>query len=129
MDYVVKRTGLKPAYIGHSQGTGSMFLALSRGMRPDLGNKISSFIALGPAVYAGPVFRTFPFSLMRKFRARSLWTLVFGVREFIPIISILQATLPSWLFGHAAFPIFGFIFGFHDHVRPSFLPPSSRTSR
>lgn len=120
-----------------------MFLALSRGMRPDLGNKLSCFIALGPSVFAGPVLRKFPFSLMRKFKSRKVWSLIFGgelrvsrragasqrnefdsfahaavfaVREFIPIISILQATLPSWLFGHVAFPIFSFLFNFHDHV-------------
>ena len=55
-----------------------VFLALSKGMRPDLGNKISCFIALGPAVYAGPGFKTFPFSLMRKFKARGMWSFVFG---------------------------------------------------
>ncbi|KAL8280822.1 hypothetical protein RQP46_006826 [Phenoliferia psychrophenolica] len=115
IDYVHMRTGVKPAYIGHSQGAGTMFLALSKGMRPDLGNKISCFIALGPAVYAGPVLRSFPFSLMRKFRARWLWSLIFGVREFIPIISILQHLLPSWFFGHVGFCVFAFIFGFHDH--------------
>lgn len=115
VDYVYKRTNLKPAYIGHSQGTGTMFLGLSRGMRPDMGNKLSSFTALGPAVYAGPVFRTFPFSFIRLFRSRALWAFVFGVREFIPIISLLQSVVPSWLFGHVAFPVFAFIFGFHDH--------------
>jgi hypothetical protein len=56
----------------------TVFLGLSRGMRPDMGNKISGFIALGPAVYAGPVLRKFPFSLMRKFKARKAWELVFG---------------------------------------------------
>lgn len=55
-----------------------VFLGLSRGMRPDMGNKMSCFIALGPSVYAGPVLRTFPFSLMRRFRARSLWKFIFG---------------------------------------------------
>ncbi|KAM0755767.1 alpha/beta-hydrolase [Meredithblackwellia eburnea MCA 4105] len=115
IDYVHTRTGVKPAYIGHSQGGGTMFLALSKGMRPDIGEKISCFVALCPAVYAGPVLRKFPFSLMRKFRARWLWSFVFGVREFIPIISLLQRVLPSWLFGHAAFPVFAYIFGFHDH--------------
>ena len=35
----------------------------------------------------------------------------------MPIISILQSTLPSWLFGHTAFPVFAFIFGFTDAVR------------
>ncbi|BGP26452.1 cholesterol esterase [Rhodotorula toruloides] len=116
VDYVGKETGLKPAYIGHSQGCGTMYLALSRGMRPDLGNKISCFISLAPAVYAGPALRHFPFSLMRKFAgSRKVWKLVFGVREFIPAIGILQAVLPGWLFGHFANPTFAFIFGFHDH--------------
>ncbi|ORY70769.1 Alpha/Beta hydrolase protein [Leucosporidium creatinivorum] len=113
VNFVHSRTGRKPAYIGHSQGTGTMFLALSRGMRPDIGNKLSCFVALAPAVYGGPVLRSFPFSLMRKFRSRKMWSLVFGVREFIPIISLLQGVLPSWLFGHIAVPVFCFIFGFH----------------
>jgi hypothetical protein len=60
-----------------------VFLALSKGMRPDLGNKLSCFIALGPAVYAGPVFKTFPFSLMRKFKARGMWSFVFGGSFFM----------------------------------------------
>ncbi|BGP42182.1 cholesterol esterase [Rhodotorula kratochvilovae] len=116
VDYVGKKTGLKPAYIGHSQGCGTMYLALSRGVRPDLGNKISCFISLAPAVYAGPCLRHFPFSLMRKFaKSRKVWSIVFGVREFIPVISILQRWLPGWLFGHVANPVFAFIFGFHDH--------------
>ncbi|GAA5840859.1 hypothetical protein JCM5353_001996 [Sporobolomyces roseus] len=115
VEYVLTETGVKPTWIGHSQGASTMFLALSRGIRPDIGNKISSFIALAPAVYAGPVLRKFPFSLMRRFRGRTAWRLAFGVREFIPIISILQALLPSWFFGHIAAVVFAFIFGFHDH--------------
>ncbi|KAI5477011.1 lysosomal acid lipase/cholesteryl ester hydrolase [Pseudohyphozyma bogoriensis] len=122
------RGGIKPAYIGHSQGTGTMFLALSKGMRPDLGHKLSCFVALGPAVYAGPVLRKFPFSLMRMFRKRGVWSVVMGVREFIPIISILQGVLPSWLFGHMAVPIFCFIFNFHDHNwLPRQIPKFFRT--
>ncbi|GAA5897401.1 uncharacterized protein JCM6883_006688 [Sporobolomyces salmoneus] len=115
VEFVLKETGIKPTWIGHSQGASTMFLALSRGIRPDIGNKISSFIALAPAVYAGPVLRKFPFSLMRRFKARTAWKIAFGVREFIPIISITQALLPSWLFGHLAAVVFAFIFGFHDH--------------
>ncbi|GAA5940671.1 uncharacterized protein JCM15063_006319 [Sporobolomyces koalae] len=115
VEFVLKETGIKPTWIGHSQGASTMFLALSRGIRPDIGNKISSFIALAPAVYAGPVLRTFPFSLMRRFKKRAAWRLAFGVREFIPIISLTQAFLPSWLFGHLAAVVFAYIFGFHDH--------------
>lgn len=43
-----------------------------------MGNKLSSFTALGPAVYAGPVFRNFPFSFIRLFKGRKIWSLVFG---------------------------------------------------
>ncbi|KAM0790644.1 hypothetical protein ACM66B_004505 [Microbotryomycetes sp. NB124-2] len=128
VDYVVERTGRKPAYVGHSQGTGTMFLCLSRGMRPDIGNKLSCFVALGPAVYGGPVLRSFPFSIMRKFKSRRLWSLAFGVREFIPIIGLLQALLPGWLFGHAAAPIFCFLFGFHTvQWMPRQIPKFFRT--
>ncbi|GAA6038415.1 hypothetical protein JCM8097_007637 [Rhodosporidiobolus ruineniae] len=117
VDFVGKRTGLKPAYIGHSQGCGTMFLALSRGVRPELGNKLSCFIALAPAVYAGPCLRHFPFSLMRRWaKSRRVWRLVFGVREFIPAMAALQALLPGWLFGHLAKPVFSFIFGFHGRL-------------
>ncbi|GAA93799.1 uncharacterized protein L969DRAFT_84752 [Mixia osmundae IAM 14324] len=115
VEYIYQRTRSKVAYVGHSQGTGSMFLALSKGMRPELGRKMSCFCALGPSVYVGPVLQTFPFSLMRKFTNRQVWSLIFGVREFIPIIGLLQEYLPSWLFGHLAFPVFYFLFGFHDH--------------
>lgn len=55
-----------------------MFLALSKGQSPEIGNKMSCFVALGPSVFAGRVLLTFPFSLMRKFTNRTIWALVFG---------------------------------------------------
>lgn len=63
----------------------SVFLALSRGMRPDIGNKLSCFVALAPAVYGGPVLRSFPFSVMRRFKSRAMWKLVFGC-EFVTVV-------------------------------------------
>lgn len=81
------RTTLQPAYIGHSQGCGTMYIALSRGVRPDLGNKLACFISLAPAVYAGPALRKFPFSLMRKFaKSRKVWNLVFGGASPFPVL-------------------------------------------
>ncbi|PWO00086.1 alpha/beta-hydrolase [Tilletiopsis washingtonensis] len=116
VEFITGATGRpRLAYIGHSQGSGSMYLALSPGICPEIGHKISSFTAIGPSVYAGPVLRKFPFSIMRKFRSRKWWSLVFGIREFIPAISIAHKYLPAYLFGHLAYVIFHFLFAFHDH--------------
>ena len=106
------------AYVGHSQGSGSMYLALSPGICPELGDRLSVFVALGPSVYAGPVLRKFPFSLIRKFRSRQWWSLVFGVKEFIPAIALFQRVLPTFIFGHLAFVIFSYMFGFHMRLTP-----------
>ena len=43
------------AFIGHSQGNGIAFVSLSKGMRPEVGAKLSCFVALAPAVFAGPL--------------------------------------------------------------------------
>ena len=61
----------------------TVFLALSNGMRPDLGHKLAGFAAIGPSVYAGPVLHTFPFSLMRKFTNRLMWQFVFGSKDYV----------------------------------------------
>jgi len=116
IEFVVGATGFaKVAYVGHSQGSGSMYLALSPGMCPEIGNKLSCFVALGPSVYAGPVLRKFPFSIMRQFRSRKWWSLIFGVKEFIPVIGLFHQYLPAFWFGHLGYVIFAFLFGFHDH--------------
>jgi lysosomal acid lipase/cholesteryl ester hydrolase len=116
IEFITGATGRpRVAYVGHSQGSGSMYLALSPGMCPELGHKISSFTAIGPSVYAGPVLRKFPFSIMRKFRSRKWWSTIFGVKEFIPAISLFQKYLPAFWFGHLGYVIFSYLFGFHDH--------------
>ena len=65
------------AYIGHSQGNASMFVALARGMVPDLGKKISVFIALAPAVFAGPLTTGFPFGALKSMDWKT-WRRFFG---------------------------------------------------
>lgn len=87
VEFVCGATGKeRVAYCGHSQGSGSMYLALSPGICPQLGHRLSCFVAFGPSVYAGPVLRKFPFSLLRTFRSRYWWSTVFGVKEFIPAL-------------------------------------------
>lgn len=116
VEFICGATG-KPrvAYVGHSQGSGSMYLALSPGICPELGNRLSCYVALGPSVYAGPMLRKFPFSLLRMFRGRRWWSLVFGVKEFIPALAIFQKYLPAFWFGHIGYVVIGYLFGHHDH--------------
>ncbi|SNX87939.1 related to YEH1 - steryl ester hydrolase [Melanopsichium pennsylvanicum] len=65
IDWICKETGYdRIAFIGHSQGNGTMFISLSKGMVPELGNKLTYFGALAPAVYAGPLTSCFPFTTL-----------------------------------------------------------------
>lgn len=116
IEFICGATG-KPrvAFVGHSQGSGSMYLALSPGICPQLGRRLSCFVALGPSVYAGPVLRKFPFSLLRTFRSRKWWSLVFGIKEFIPAIALFQRYLPAFWFGHLGAVLIGYLFGLHRH--------------
>ena len=47
--------------------------------------------------------------------SRWAWSLVFGVREFMPPLGIVRQILPKFLFGHMAYIVFGYLFDFHDH--------------
>lgn len=51
---------------------------LSAGMRPDVGAKLSCFIALAPAVFAGPLTRGFPFSSLSQIEWKE-WRVLFGI--------------------------------------------------
>ena len=114
VDFVLRETGYRQlAFVGHSQGTGSMFLALEK--YKELGTKLSSFTALGPAVYPGKSLNRLPFRVMRMVPSRWAWSLVFGVREFMPPLGIVRQILPKFLFGHMAYIVFGYLFDFHDH--------------
>ena len=116
VDYILEQTRHRQlAYVGHSQGTGTMFLALSNGKHVSLGHKLSSFTALGPAVFPGPALQRFPFRVMQRLHSRWLWSLLLGVRDFLPPIEITRKLLPAFLFGHVAYLIFGYCFNFHDH--------------
>lgn len=114
VNFVLEVTGYKQlAYVGHSQGTGSMFLALNK--FPTFGHKLSSFTALGPAVYPGASLNRLPFKVMKMTPSRWAWSLVFGVREFMPALGLARAVLPKFLMGHLGYIIFAYLFDFHDH--------------
>ena len=117
------------AFIGHSQGNATMFVSLgmflrmllrvicltsspymtkrqAQGMIPDLGNKLSVFIALAPAVFAGPLTNGFLFSAIKNMDWKS-WKRIFGVLDMIPIMRWAYDYTPSLPFA---------ILGYQVHI-------------
>ena len=114
VDYVCKETGYdKIAYIGHSQGNGTAFISLSRGMVPELGSKLSWFGALAPAVFAGPLTLSFPFSSLSQLEWRT-WKRLFGVLDFIPLMKISYDYTPAWPYALLGYQMFAFLFAWTD---------------
>lgn len=97
----------------HSQGTTQMFLMLSRPNRPDLGRYISTFSALAPAVYAGPLVDRFYFKFMRIIPEFG-YRLVFGIHSFIPLMLRARPLLHPSLYGSLGYLVFRHLFGWND---------------
>ncbi|BGP47363.1 hypothetical protein JCM10450v2_003215 [Rhodotorula kratochvilovae] len=114
VDHVRRDTGYdKIAFIGHSQGNATMFCSLAQGMVPELGEKLSLFIALAPAVYAGPLTTGFPFTALKNMRWKT-WRRWFGLLDFIPLMRISYDWVPSRLFGLLGYQMFAFLFNWTD---------------
>ncbi|KAG8889078.1 Mannose-6-phosphate isomerase [Tulasnella sp. 332] len=81
IDHVSMTTGYsKITLLAHSQGAGAAFIALAQGMRPDIGEKLSGFIAMSPAC------------------DWDSWVRLFGVMDFIPLM--------QWSYDYVPFPVF-----------------------
>lgn len=114
VDYVCKETGYdRIAYIGHSQGNGTMFISLSKGMVPELGAKLSYFGALAPAVYAGPLTSCFPFTTLGQLEW-GRWKRFFGVLDFIPLMKISYDWTPAYPYALLGYQMFAFLFAWTD---------------
>ncbi|GAA5820182.1 hypothetical protein JCM10212_006498, partial [Sporobolomyces blumeae] len=114
VDHVRRDTGYdKVAFIGHSQGNATMFCSLAQGMVPELGKKLSIFIALAPAVYAGPLTTGFPFTYLKSLKWRT-WRKWFGVLDFIPLMRVAYNYTPSMPFGLLGYQMFAFLFNWTD---------------
>ncbi|GAA6022115.1 hypothetical protein JCM10207_000767 [Rhodosporidiobolus poonsookiae] len=114
VDHVRRDTGYdKIAFIGHSQGNATMFCSLAQGMVPELGEKLSLFIALAPAVYAGPLTTGFPFGALKSMKWKT-WRRWFGVLDFIPLMRISYNWVPSRPFGLLGYQMFAFLFNWTD---------------
>lgn len=111
---VLTETGFeKLGLICHSQGTTETFVALAKDQRPDLGNKISVFCALAPAVYAGPLIGKAYFKFMRVI-SPGMFRMIFGIHAFIPFMMTMHQTLPGKLYGALGYRVFSFLFNWSD---------------
>lgn len=111
---VLAETGFeKLGLICHSQGTTETFVALAKEQRPDLGNKISVFCALAPAVYAGPLIGKAYFKFMRAI-SPSMFRIIFGIHAFIPFMMSMHRLLPGKIYGALGYRVFAFLFNWTD---------------
>ena len=114
IDYICKETGYdRIAYIGHSQGNGTMFISLFKGMVPELGRKLTYFGALAPAVYAGPLTSCFPFTTLGQLEWAK-WKRFFGVLDFIPLMKISYDWTPAYPYALLGYQMFAFLFAWTD---------------
>ncbi|KAL1583507.1 hypothetical protein WHR41_07644 [Cladosporium halotolerans] len=111
---VLGETGFsKLGLIAHSQGTTQTLVALAKEQRPDIGDKISVFCALAPAVYAGPLIGKIYFKIMRVI-SPSLFRLIFGIHSFIPLMMHAHATMHAGWYGWMGYMVFSFLFNWSD---------------
>ena len=111
---VLSETGFpKLGLICHSQGTTETFVALAKEQRPELGDKISVFCALAPAVYAGPLIGKMYIKFMRII-SPGMFRIVFGIHSFIPFMMTMHSYLPGRLYGALGYRVFSFLFNWTD---------------
>jgi pimeloyl-ACP methyl ester carboxylesterase len=111
---VLSETGFaKLGLVCHSQGTTETFVALAKEQRPDLGDKISVFCALAPAVYAGPLIGKMYFKFMRII-SPGMFRIFFGIHAFIPLMMTMHRLLPGTLYGAMGYRVFSFLFNWTD---------------
>ncbi len=111
---VLSETGFpKLGLICHSQGTTETFVALAKEQRPELGDKISIFCALAPAVYAGPLIGKMYIKFMRII-SPGMFRIMFGIHSFIPFMMTMHSYLPGRLYGALGYRVFSFLFNWTD---------------
>jgi len=111
---ILSETGFsKLGLVAHSQGTTETFVALAKQQRPDLGERISVFCALAPAVYAGPLIGKMYFKFM-KVISPAMFRVFFGIHSFIPLMMTMHSILPGKMYGWMGYLVFSFLFNWSD---------------
>jgi len=105
------------AVTAHSQGTTQTFRALAveeHGGIPDLGLSMSSFCALAPAVYAGPLVDRWFLRLLRV--PKQVYHTFMGYHAFIGMMGSMRPMLPLKLFTFVAYIVFNYMLGWDDKL-------------
>lgn len=111
---VLFETGFeKIGLICHSQGTTQTFVALAKEQRPDIGEKLTVFCALAPAVYAGPLIGKAYFKFMRIITP-GMFRVVFGIHGFISMMMTWHGILNARIYGWLGYKVFSFLFDWSD---------------
>lgn len=115
IDRVLLDTGFsKVGLVCHSQGTAQTFVALAREQRPELGDKISVFCALAPAVYAGPLIKNMYFRFV-SLLSPLVFRLVFGIHAFVPFMMYMHGFVPPKMYGWLGYTVFSYLFAWSDN--------------
>jgi pimeloyl-ACP methyl ester carboxylesterase len=111
---ILYETGFeKLGLVCHSQGTAETLVALSKGQRPDLGERISVFCALAPVAYAGPLIKKAYFRFLTNI-SPSTFSIFFGIHSFIPFMMTVHSFLPGRVYGSLGYLVFSYLFGWSD---------------
>ena len=90
-----------------------MFMALARDQIPHLGESLSCFVALAPAVFAGTLLRRFQFAFVKIMSTR-MYRAFFGIHSFIPLMMMIHSFMPGSLYGWLGYRVFNYLFGWTD---------------
>lgn len=105
----------KIALVSHSQGTTQTFLALSKDSIPELGQSISCFVALSPAVYSGELLRRW-FLRWILHLPLGAYRLLFGYHSFLPIMLSMPQFMSNSVYATMGYLMFHFMFGWDDEL-------------
>lgn len=105
----------KIAFVAHSQGTSQTFLALAADCLPELGQKLSCFVALSPAVYTGPLVSRWFLRFVKHF-SLSTYRFFFGYHCFLPMMMSMSTLMSNRFYGYMGYVMFRFLFGWNDKL-------------
>lgn len=116
VEFVKRKTGSDQVAIGaHSQGTTQTFMALAReehGGAKDLGKSVSSFSALAPAVFAGPLVDRWFLRLLRV--GHATYHVMMGYHAFVGMMGHARKLLPLRFFTYTAYIVFNYMLAWDD---------------